>query len=176
MGAKTRATTSAEAAPDGFDKPRARTARGACACGAVRFEIGVPAVWAWHDHARTSRRAQGCAYATYVGSWMSKFRLIDGEDCVARWAEPDTGAVRSFCARCGTPLFYERAHAPKMINIPRALFEKGVGREPRYHLHIEETPEWAYDNGRLSPLKAYPGVMHQRPKKRSRTVEIGELF
>ena len=24
-------------------------AQGACVCGAVRFEIDVPAVWAWHD-------------------------------------------------------------------------------------------------------------------------------
>ena len=173
MNAKTKSPD--DAAPDGFDKPRARTARGGCACGAVRFEITPPAVWAWHDHGRTSRRAQGCAYATYVGSWKSKFRLLDGEDLITRWAEPDTGAVRSFCSGCGTPLFYERAHAPKMINIPRALFEKSVGREPRYHVRIEETPEWAYDNGRLSPLKAYPGVMQQRPKKRLR-VEIGELF
>ena len=155
---------------------RPAVARGGCACGGVRFEMATPSVWAWHDHARTSQRAQGCAYATYVGSWKSKFRLVDGEALIARWEEPDTGAVRSFCSRCGAPLFYERAHAPKMINIPRALFDRGVGREPRYHLHIEEGPAWAYDNGRLVPLKAYPGVMHQRPKKSSRTVEISELF
>jgi hypothetical protein len=155
---------------------RPALARGGCACGAVRFEMGTPAVWAWHDHARESRHAQGCAYATYVGSWKSKFRVTEGEDMIARWHEPDTGAVRGFCTRCGTPLFYERAHAPKMINIPRALFEKGVGREPRYHLHVEETPPWAYDNGKLVPLKNYPGVMHQRPKKSSRTVELGDLF
>jgi hypothetical protein len=151
------------------------TARGRCACGAVRFEIDTPSVWAWHDHGRASRRAQGCAYATYVGSWKSKFRLTDGEDHVRRWDEPDTGAVRSFCATCGSPLFYERAHAPKMINIPRALFESGVGREPRYHVRVEEAPAWAYDCGTLSPLKAYPGVMHQRPK-RAKHMDLGELF
>jgi hypothetical protein len=141
----------------------------------VRFEIDTPSVWAWHDHARLSRHAHGAAYATYVGSWKSRFRMLEGEDLVTRWNEPDTGAVRSFCKCCGSPLFYERAHAPKIVNIPRALFEAGVGREPRYHLHIEETPRWAYDCGRLAPLKGYPGVMHQRPKRATR-VELGELF
>jgi hypothetical protein len=167
--------TSAETTPDGFDKPRARTARGGCLCGAVRFEITVPACWAWHDHSRRTRHAQGCAYATYVGTWKSRFRVVDGEDLVTAWRDEADGTTRSFCRRCGTPLFYERPHAPKFLNIPRALFGTGVGREPRYHVAVEERPPWAYDLGRLVPLKGYPGVMHQRPK-RSAKVDIGELF
>jgi hypothetical protein len=96
----------------------------------VRFEIDVPAVWAWHDHSAASRRAHGAAYATYVGTWKSRFRLVEGEEAVTRYCDEASGAVRSFCARCGSPLFYERPNAPKMLNIPRALFERGVGREP----------------------------------------------
>lgn len=153
-------------------KPRERralTARGGCACGAVRFEIDVPAVWAWHDHSRASRRAHGAAYATYVGTWKSRFRLIEGEDAVARYCDEETGAARSFCARCGAPLFYERASSPKMLNIPRALFESGVGREPRYHRSVEETPEWAYAGAKLRPLKGYPGVTWEGAGRRRKT-------
>ena len=148
---------------------RAMTARGACVCGAVRFEIDVPAVWAWHDHSRGSRRAHGAAYATYVGSWKSRFRLTEGEEAVTRFCDEATGAVRSFCARCGAPLFYERASAPKMLNIPRALFDSGVGREPRYHRFVEETPEWAYAGAKLRPLKGYPGVTWEGPGRRRKT-------
>ena len=83
-------------------------AQGACVCGQVRFEIDVPAVWAWHDHSQRSRHAQGCAYATYVGSWKSRFRLLAGEDAISRYEDADAGTTRSFCAHCGTPLFYER--------------------------------------------------------------------
>ena len=86
-------------------------AQGACVCGAVRFEIDVPAVWAWHDHGPASRHAQGCAYATYVGRRKSRFRLLAGEDHVTRYEDPDLGTTRSFCARCGTPLFHERARS-----------------------------------------------------------------
>jgi len=32
---------------------------GHCLCGAVTFEIDYPAFWAWHDHTRASRLAQG---------------------------------------------------------------------------------------------------------------------
>src|SRR5579862_8429784 len=86
--------------------------KGRCLCGAVQIEIGFPARWAWHDHTRASRIAHGAAYATYVGSWRKRFRIADGENEVTRYEDKTTGAARSFCGRCGTPLFYERAHSP----------------------------------------------------------------
>jgi hypothetical protein len=144
--------------------------RGHCLCGAVTIEIGHPARWAWHDHSKTSRHAHGAAYATYVGSWRSRFRFVSGSEHVARYADPEGRWTRSFCARCGTPLLYERAHAPQMVNIPRALFEAGTGREPLYHVHIEERPAWAYGGAPLGPLKGYPGVLWERPKRRKRSV------
>jgi hypothetical protein len=149
-------------------------ARGRCACGAVEVEIGVPARWAWHDHSPASRRAHGAAYATYVGAYRSRFRFVSGEALVSRYEEPASGAVRSFCSRCGAPVAYQRKRAPEMINLPRALFESGVGREPRYHIALHESPEWAYDGGALAPLKGYPGVVWQRPRKKKR-LSLGEL-
>lgn len=143
-------------------------ARGRCLCGAVAFEIDVPGVWAWHDHSSPSRRAHGAAYATYVGSWRSRFRILRGEDAITRYAE--AGNTRSFCARCGTPLFYERARAKQMINISRALFATRTGREPLYHIAIGEMQDWAYLGAPLVPLKGFPGVVWERGKrKRQRT-------
>ena len=141
-------------------------ARGACVCGAVRFEIDVPAVWAWHDHSAASRRAQGCAYATYVGSWKSRFRMLAGAEALTRFEDADAGTVRSFCARCGTPVLYERARAPRYLNIPRALFATRTGREPRYHLHLQDQAEWIYLGEPVSPLKGYPGVMRVRASRK----------
>ena len=150
-------------------------AEGRCACGAVRLEIDVPAVWAWHDHSAASQRAQGCAYATYVGSWKSRFRILEGEAFVTRWEDKATGAVRSFCARCGTPLTYERRRAPRMVNLPRALFETRTGREPRYHLAMPQAPDWAYHGEPLAPLKGFPGVMWERPRRSKRRDPGGML-
>jgi hypothetical protein len=141
---------------------------GACVCGAVRLEIDTPAVWAWHDHSRASRHAQGCAYATYVGSWKSRFRMLEGEQLLTRFDDPAGGGVRSFCGRCGTPMLYERARSPKMVNIPRAVFETRTGREPRYHVGLAEAADWAYMGEPLSPLKGYPGVMRARAKRKAR--------
>jgi hypothetical protein len=141
-------------------------AEGRCACGAVRFEIDRPAFWAWHDHSAATRRAAGPAYMTWVGTWRSRLRLLEGEDAVARWEDEAAEAVRSFCSRCGTPLFLERRRSPKFVNIPRGVFTSRTGREPRYHLHLDQQAEWIWTGGRLSPLKGYPGVMHERPGRK----------
>ena len=144
------------------------TRAGQCLCGKVAFEIDVPARWAWHDHSAASRRAHGAAYATYVGSWRKRFRITKGKTLVARYEDGATKTVRSFCSNCGTPLFYERPRSPHMVNISRALFESRTGRQPLYHIAIEELQEWAYTGEPLVPLKGFPGVVWQRSKKKRR--------
>ena len=101
------------ASPAKIGKASATQAAGQCVCGDVRLEIDVPAVWAWHDHSAASRHAQGCAYATYVGSWRSRFRVLQGAQSITRFEDASAGTARSFCARCGTPLFYERLRSPQ---------------------------------------------------------------
>ena len=158
--------SAAERAPRA--KASAVQSQGQCVCGAVRLEIDVPAVWAWHDHSAASRHAQGCAYATYVGSWRSRLRILEGEDQISRFEDVEAGTARSFCRICGTPLFYERGHSPTMVNVPRALFTGRTGREPRYHMNLHEQADWIYLGEPLSPLKGYPGVMRERPRRKHR--------
>lgn len=159
-------------------KPKASAvqAQGRCACGAVRFEIDVPAVWAWHDHSEASRRAMGGAYATFVGSWRSRFRWLDGEDSLTRFEDPEARTTRSFCARCGTPVLYERARSPKMVNIPRGLFMARTGREPRYHMNLPEQADWTWAGEALGPLKGYPGVMVERARRRPRVLAPDDIL
>jgi hypothetical protein len=142
---------------------------GECLCGEVRVEIDFPARWAWHDHSASSRHVHGAAYATYVGSWRSRFRVTGGLSSISRFEDPSAGTTRSFCARCGTPISYERSRSPQMVNIPRALFKTRTGRQPRYHIGIEESPEWAYWGEKLAPLKGFPGVLWDRSRRKKST-------
>jgi hypothetical protein len=171
--------TPAAALPKAGPKPgkaSAVQARGACVCGAVRLEIDVPAVWAWHDHSARSRHAQGAAYATYVGSWKSRLRILAGAKQLTRFEDEAAGTARSFCARCGTPMLYERALSPKMVNIPRAVFAERTGREPRYHMNLAEQADWTWAGEPLAPLKGYPGVMRERPRKKTRAIPLDPMF
>ena len=147
-------------------KASAVQATAQCVCGAVRLEIDVPALWAWHDHSEAGRRAHGGAYATYVGSWRSRFRILQGEAHIGRYENEETRTTRSFCRRCGTPVLYERARSPKVVNIPRGIFLARTGREPRYHTDVDQAADWTYRGETMAPLKGYPGVMWVRPRKK----------
>jgi hypothetical protein len=142
---------------------------GQCQCGQVRLEIDYPARWAWHDHSHATRLAHGAAYATYVGSWRKRFRIVQGKSHIAQYIDKDAGTTRAFCKRCGTPLYYERKRSPHMVNIPRALFQSRTGRHPLYHANISEMQDWTYAGGPLVPLKGYPGIVWERPARRRRT-------
>jgi hypothetical protein len=56
-----------------------------------------------------------------------------------------------------------------MINVPRALFTTRTGRQPLYHIGIEEQQEWIYTGEPLVPLKGYPGVVWERSRKKKRS-------
>jgi hypothetical protein len=63
-------------------------------------------------------------------------------------------------------MLYERAASRSMINIPRAVFTERTGRETRYHMNLAEQADWTWAGEKLFPLKGYPGVMWQPPRKR----------
>lgn len=149
-------------------KSSSHTVPGRCLCGAVEIEILFPAFWAWHDHSLASRRAHGAAYATYLGCWKKNVHIVKGQKNIARFEDKETGAARSFCSRCGSPLIYERKTSRHMINLPRALFTARTGREPKYHLNTAEMQDWLYTGEPLAPVKGYPGLFWIRGKSKRR--------
>ena len=142
---------------------------GRCVCDDVVILLAFPAFWAWHDHSSATRHAHGAAYATYVGAWRSRVRILKGEAKLARFENVETRTSRKFCKRCGTPIFYERRNALRWINMPRALFSGRTGREPRYHIGLAEAAEWEYRGEPLAPLKGFPGVMRARTRQKKQS-------
>ncbi len=156
-------------------KPAGR-ASARCLCGTVRLEIDVPARWAFHDHLSRAAARMGRPTRPMSAAGASDSGCVEGESAITRYEDKASGTLRSFCARCGTPLFYERARSPHMVNIPRALFSGRTGRQPLYHLAIEELQEWAYAGEPLVPLKGFPGVVWQRSKKKKRPRPRGHVL
>jgi hypothetical protein len=148
---------------------------GSCVCGDIVIALEFPAFWAWHDHSPETRHAHGAAYATYVGAWKSRVRVLKGDAKLTRFENAEAGTLRSFCRRCGTSIFYERSLAPRWINMPRALFSGRTGREPRYHIGLAEAAEWEYRGEPVTPMKDFPGVMWARPRSK-RLLRANSVF
>ena len=86
-----------------------------------------------------------------------------------RRQKPRAASARDAARRC----FTNAPRSPHMVNIPRALFAGRTGRQPLYHIAIEELQEWAYTGEPLVPLKGFPGVVWQRSKRKKRADHEG---
>ena len=67
--------------------------RGSCACGGVRFEIDEVRSLT-HCHCVNCRKLTAATFATYAHVEKDKFRLISGEEQIARY-ESAPGSFRT---------------------------------------------------------------------------------
>ena len=119
------------------------TRSGSCFCGDVRYRIALPPIWIAHCHCTMCRRAQGAAFVTWVGADETKFALESGDDSLTRF-QSSTPATRSFCRRCGTPLFFQSTRWPGEIHVTMASLDSTEGLEPRGLAYWENRVDWVH--------------------------------
>jgi len=122
---------------------------GGCLCGAVRFRIGLPALWVAHCHCSMCRRAQGAGFVTWVGTDETRFVLESGADVLRRYQSSAEGS-RSFCGRCGSPLFFRSSRWPGEVHVTLANLDDPSGLVPQTHAYWKSRASWlGWDGGAL---------------------------
>ncbi|MFN7972815.1 MAG: GFA family protein [Acidobacteriota bacterium] len=124
-----------------------KTVRGACYCGAVAYEADLPSKFVCHCHCKNCQRAHGAGVVTWTGFKRPQFRLTSGE--TLRRHVTDTGATRSFCGTCGTPLFYESPRWAEDIHIAVATLLDPIDAPPKAHVYADRSPAWCPINDDL---------------------------
>jgi hypothetical protein len=92
--------------------------RGACLCGAVRFEVDGPMRPVVVCHCTQCRRQTG-HYLAATCVLHEHFRLTAAE--TLRWYAASPDAQRGFCATCGSFLFWRRTGGTEMSFTPGSL-------------------------------------------------------
>ena len=118
--------------------------RGACGCGAIRFECDAAGAQAVHCFCTDCRKATGGAFATVVGFVAAKFRLLTGAP--KSWVVTGTsgGRVdRQFCGECGSPLFTVADHARGMVFVKAGAFDDPSWIEPQLACWQSRELPWA---------------------------------
>ena len=126
------------------------SAQGGCLCGAVRYRIDLPPLWVAHCHCSMCRRAQGAGFVTWVGAAEDGFVLESGADVLGRY-QSSAAATRSFCGRCGSPLFFQSRRWPGEIHVTLATLDDPAGLEPQAHAYWSSRAPWADWTGRELP-------------------------
>jgi hypothetical protein len=68
-------------------------------------------------------------------------------------------AIRSFCAACGTGLFYRNADMlPGITDIQTATLDDPAALPPSAHIQTAERIDWMADVHQLPSFERWPGV------------------
>lgn len=120
-----------------------RSSSGSCLCGAVRFTAALAPKWVTHCHCTRCRRAHGAAFVTWVGFEESAVTLGDPEALLRGFVAPE-GGTRSFCSRCGSPMFFQSPNWPGELHVARALFLDPPGVDPQAHVYDDTRVDWVH--------------------------------
>jgi hypothetical protein len=90
------------------------------------------------------RRAQGAAFVTWFAVPGDAFEFIGPGDRL-RIHRSSAEATRSFCGRCGSPLFFETTRRPGEVHVTLASLDPAAARtlQPQEHVFWSQRVEWA---------------------------------
>lgn len=130
---------------------------GKCLCGAVRFSFPEEPIL---------RRACWCRDCQYLAAGNSTVNVIfrkTGFACTGEVAAYESKADsgndmrRSFCPRCGTPLFSESSARPDVMVVRAgALDDPELGR-PEGFIWTASAPRWGHVDSNLANCEGQPG-------------------
>ena len=115
--------------------------RGSCLCGAIRYELTAELGDFGYCHCQSCRKASGSAHAANAPIDREHFRLLSGSE-VLREFESSPGKLRSFCSRCGSPIYAYLTATPAVIRIRLGSLDTPFTKTPRAHTWVSDKALW----------------------------------
>jgi hypothetical protein len=131
---------------------------GGCGCGAVRFEVSEPLLFAGYCHCTRCQRRTGSAASANAATAPGSFRIVQGEDRVGTW-KPDGGFEKCFCRDCGSALFSRNPDRPEQIGVRLGAIDGDPGVRPSFHQFVAYAAPWE-----PIPDDGLPRHPEQRPR------------
>ena len=129
--------------------------RGSCLCGAVRYAISTPLEEMHHCHCSRCRKAHGAAFSTFARVEEKDLELLSGKDKV-RDFQSSAPVKRSFCADCGSQLFFRFAPLPEAAWVAVGTFDDDPDVRPQGHIFATSKAPWHDITDSLPQYEGYP--------------------
>ena len=115
--------------------------RGACLCGAVRFEVVGDFERFYLCHCQHCRKDTGSAHAANLFSSTATLRWLSGEDQVRAFNLPATRHRHCFCATCGSALPDMQMNGT-LLKVPAGSLDTPVLIRPDAHIFWSSKAHW----------------------------------
>lgn len=130
--------------------------QGGCQCGAVRYEVSGTPQYVGLCHCDACRKSAGAPMVAWAAFAEGDFRMLHGE---ARTYNSSGSAMRSFCATCGTGLYYRNAEIlPGIADVQLATLDDPEAFTPGMHIQTAERLGWMANAHELPQFERYPGM------------------
>ena len=129
--------------------------RGSCLCGAVRFEVTAPFEGMHHCHCSRCRKAHGAAFSTFAQVQRSGVRITVGEKKIRDFQSSEK-VLRSFCADCGSNLFFKFQPLPELVWVAVGVLDDDPGMRPEAHIFAASIAPWHEITDDLPQHDEYP--------------------
>lgn len=131
------------------------TRSGRCLCGAIRYELsGEPEVVAL-CHCADCRRSSGAPMVAWAMFSEASLTVTKGEP---KTINSSGTAMRSFCAACGSGLFYRNAAIlPGKVDIQSSTLDDPSALPPSIQIQTAERLGWMKHVHELPEFERYPG-------------------
>lgn len=132
------------------------TYSGQCLCGAIRYQVtGEPRVTAL-CHCRDCRRSSGAPMVAWAMFPAAALTLTKGQP---KTINSSGTAMRSFCADCGTGLFYRNAvMLPGCVDVQSSTLDDPEVLPPAIQVQVAERLNWMRHGHELPEFERFPAV------------------
>lgn len=127
---------------------------GQCLCGAIRYQLtGEPKVVAL-CHCSDCRRSAGAPMVAWAMFPESALTVTKGQP---KTINSSGTAMRSFCADCGSGLFYRNAAIlPGLVDVQTATLDDPDALPPTVQIQVAERLSWMQHIHELPEFERYP--------------------
>lgn len=114
---------------------------GGCLCGAVRYEIAAPLVFAAYCHCTRCQRRTGAAASASARIAPGSLRVLSGQELIKAW-RPTEGFAKVFCSNCGGALWSQSQQDPEAISVRMGTFDADPGIRPSSRAYVAYAAPW----------------------------------
>jgi hypothetical protein len=141
---------------------------GGCGCGAVRYEISEPLIWASYCHCTRCQRRNGAAASANGRTAPGSFAVVQGQEHLRSWI-PDDGFEKVFCGRCGSGLFSRSQPGDTTsIGVRLGTLDRDPGIRPQWRQFVAYAAPWE-----AIPDDGLPRYEERRPPHTGRSSAPG---
>jgi hypothetical protein len=131
---------------------------GGCYCGAVRYEAGGDPVLKASCHCRECQYFTGGQPNLFMAMPASEFRYTLGQPKGYRRADLEQGALREFCAACGTHLVTRSSALPNAVILKvGTLDDPAVFGGPQMAMQTADAQSFHHIPDDIATFERFPG-------------------